>query len=140
MSRKDGRSSVINETEPLSVSPQLRPKRIKVGKGNVLDIVEEALIKAKLKIRKLESRELRTEENKRGIKSDEEAKRLERENKILRGELKNMNHNLNLIFQQFDSADFERKKSKRPVSKVRVKNTYSEEMKNTEKLLYNLMH
>ena len=106
----------------------------------MLDIVEEALIKAKLKIRKLESRELRTEENKRGIKSDEEAKRLERENKILRGELKNMNHNLNLIFQQFDSADFERKKSKRPVSKVRVKNTYSEEMKNTEKLLYNLMH
>lgn len=40
MSRKDGRSSVINETDPLSVSPQLRPRRIKVGKGNVLDIVE----------------------------------------------------------------------------------------------------
>ncbi len=56
--------------------------------------------------------------------------------------MKQLNGNLNLILQQFDSFDFAKNRGSsmnRPSSKKRIK-TRSEEVKNNEKMLYNAQH
>ncbi len=72
-----------------------------------------------------------------------ERRRVERENKTLRGELKNMNEKLNLIFSHFDSTDFEPKKERvkraaKAGGGARAKSTYSEEGRNIDKLVASL--
>ena len=145
--KRNGRESAVSDSLPPTgathlphhqhhISPGVRPKHVKVGKGNVFEVVEEAIAKARAKLEKIEDSE-RVD----SFDGEEQYSQLERQNKALRAELKSLNGNLNLILQQFDSFDFAKKRaqSQRPSSMKRMK-ARSEEVKNNEKMLMNAQH
>ena len=114
--KRHGRESAVSDSLPptaghhlqhhLHISPGVRPKHVKVAKGNVFEVVEEAIAKARAKLEKIEEAE-RVE----SFDGEEQYSQLEKQNKALRAELKSLNGNLNLILQQFDSFDFAKKRA-----------------------------
>ncbi len=84
-----GRESAVSDSVPPGgsggpllqhhISPGVRPKHVKIGKGNVFEVVEGAITKARTKLAKIEQQE--REESARG---EELYSVLEKQNKALR--------------------------------------------------------